>query len=439
MTRARLFGCAGVALFGAAPAHADYLEIRRSAELKAEPVRESRLVARLEPGALVALASETQQNGYYAVRNSDGERGFVYRTLVRRQRGDLPVRESESEPVSEAESEGERTPAESDAPVAALRIHVIDVGQGAATLLEFSCGAVLVDTGGELNGEFDSADALRAYLDAFFERRPDLQRTLDGVFITHPHIDHVRNARLVADEYTIRNVVTDGLTSSSGGRQQAWLQDWAREHAVLETVTAGDVEQGGSTSGVIDAVDCDDGDPRLSVLWGALEEAPAEWSHEAFENANNHSLVLRVELGRASFLVSGDLESEGIEALLDKHWGTPALDVDVWQVGHHGSHNATTVPLLDALSPKIALLSTGAPSRQVQWSAWQYGHPRQSVIELLLDELTRKRRAVHVPVATRAKAFDTVRLDEAIYATGWEGSIVVSAKRDGTYRVVTER
>ena len=30
-----------------------------------------------------------------------------------------------------------------------MQIHVIDVGQGAATLLEFTCGAVLIDTGGE--------------------------------------------------------------------------------------------------------------------------------------------------------------------------------------------------------------------------------------------------------------------------------------------------
>ena len=32
-------------------------------------------------------------------------------------------------------------------PNASMRVHVIDVGQGAATLVEFSCGAVLVDTG----------------------------------------------------------------------------------------------------------------------------------------------------------------------------------------------------------------------------------------------------------------------------------------------------
>src|SRR5262245_13780723 len=37
-----------------------------------------------------------------------------------------------------------------------MRIHLIDVGQGAATLIEFSCGAILIDTGGESNRYMDS-------------------------------------------------------------------------------------------------------------------------------------------------------------------------------------------------------------------------------------------------------------------------------------------
>src|SRR4051812_31578041 len=59
-------------------------------------------------------------------------------------------------------------PGSKDGPTGAarMRVHLIDIGQGAATLLEFSCAAVLVDTGGETNEEFDSGAALRRYLDA---------------------------------------------------------------------------------------------------------------------------------------------------------------------------------------------------------------------------------------------------------------------------------
>src|SRR4051794_32378866 len=56
-----------------------------------------------------------------------------------------------------------------------MRAHFIDVGQGASTLLEFPCGAILIDTGGQ---DDDSSVALGRYLTEFFRRRPDLSNTL---------------------------------------------------------------------------------------------------------------------------------------------------------------------------------------------------------------------------------------------------------------------
>jgi competence protein ComEC len=82
-------------------------------------------------------------------------------------------------------------------PDAKMRIHLIDVGQGVSTLIEFSCGAVLVDTGGEENAGYHSTDRLIAYLAGFFQHRPDLHDTLAELVITHPHIDHDRGAAAV--------------------------------------------------------------------------------------------------------------------------------------------------------------------------------------------------------------------------------------------------
>src|SRR5205823_3395789 len=64
-----------------------------------------------------------------------------------------------------------------------MNAHFINVGQGASVLLEFSCGAALLDTGGEVNGDFNSTTALTTYLDAFFARRTDLKKTLGLVVI----------------------------------------------------------------------------------------------------------------------------------------------------------------------------------------------------------------------------------------------------------------
>lgn len=319
-----------------------------------------------------------------------------------------------------------------------MRAHLIDVGQGAATLFEFSCGTMLVDSGGETNGVFNSGDALGAYLDEFFEQHPNLNRTIDLFVLTHPHKDHALNAQLVSDKYTVKNVVTDGRTDSSGGKYQEALQTWAKAHAHLETIDSSAVPAGGMTSPVIDPIGCTDEDPRIKVLWGDVQHKPAGWTADAFSDANNKSVVLRIDFGKASFLVTGDLEEHGIASLLDKHRGTDALDVDVWQVGHHGSANGTTRSLLDALTPQIALLGTGDSSRHEPWTAWKYGHPRKSAIDLLETAVTGHRHATDEPVATGVEDFEKEHIDKAIYATGWDGSVVVTAKRDGTFAVRTE-
>src|SRR5512145_232464 len=76
-------------------------------------------------------------------------------------------------------------------------VHFIDVGQGDTALLEFSCGAVLVDSGGETNPEVSGNARLRDYLDAFFSRRADLAWTLNLVVLSHQHPDHTNGVEVL--------------------------------------------------------------------------------------------------------------------------------------------------------------------------------------------------------------------------------------------------
>jgi competence protein ComEC len=80
-----------------------------------------------------------------------------------------------------------------------MAAHYIDVGQGSATLFEFSCGLLLVDTGGQSSG-IDGRARLTSYLEAVFKRRPDLNRTIDVIFITHPHRDHTNGITPLLDQ-----------------------------------------------------------------------------------------------------------------------------------------------------------------------------------------------------------------------------------------------
>ena len=93
-----------------------------------------------------------------------------------------------------------------------MRVHLINVGQGCATLIEFPCAAILIDAGGETNSLYNSSDALKAYLDEFFTRRSDLNHTLQCVYLTHPHKDHTLGVPVILQApYVIKNAVTGGL------------------------------------------------------------------------------------------------------------------------------------------------------------------------------------------------------------------------------------
>lgn len=321
-----------------------------------------------------------------------------------------------------------------------MRVHLIDVGQGAATLIEFSCAAILIDTGGESNRYMDSTANLVGYLRTFFESRPDLQETLALAVLTHPHIDHTRGAQVLFGEFKVANLVTNGHTGSSGGRGQlAAIRAARRLNIPAEVVTTRTIPAGGLTSPVIDPVACPDGDPDIRVLWGAVDPTPRGWGFKDVENENNQSVVVRVSLGSASLLVTGDLELD--DAIVSKHAGTPALDVDVYQVGHHGSYNASSSAFLENLTPKIALIGCGAHDRRSTWSAWAYGHPRQVTIERLEKALTgaQPRPRIVAAVAPAAKTFDGRDLAAAIYATSWDSDVIVTMYADGKLAVKTRR
>ena len=85
---------------------------------------------------------------------------------------------------------------------------------------------------------------------------------------------------------------------------------------------------------------------------------------------DDDALVLRVTYGANSIYLPGD-SGKRVEDQL-----APGLTpVDLLKVAHHGSVTSTTPELLDALSPKFAVISVGAQN--------SFRHPRPEVLERL--------------------------------------------------------
>jgi competence protein ComEC len=434
---------------------ADQLRVVRSSRLYEDATSASQNIRTLGVGEILTGTGAPVTNDYIQVTTTQGELGWVYRhrVVVLGGTGSTSGSGGSGGTVTPGPIHGTTTRAFSQlAPITGtqMRVHFIDVGQGASTLLEFPCGAALIDTGGEsVPNSYDSVPALRGYLDAFFQSRPDLNRTFALLALTHPHIDHTNGVAMVSTTYGLTNVIDNGQRNQDlGGWPQINLEDMIQQSPGTISylgIRAADVPAGGLTSSLIDPIgSCTAStiDPRIRVLWGQMGAGDA-----GAGNPNNNSLAIRVDFGQFSLLVDGDLQEEGIHGLLGKYAADPQLlDVDVWEVGHHGSHNATTADLVKALSPKLAVICMGPYERDKgSFIARKFGHPHRDAIHALEAEVTCHRTPVQREIGVKGSyqgsppVWEQDPIQAGIFGTGWEGNIVLTANADGTFSIWTEK
>ncbi len=223
-----------------------------------------------------------------------------------------------------------------------LHIHFFDVGQGDATLIVTPSGQqVLIDA-----GYFPSI--INAHLGRTI---PFWDREIDMVIATHPDADHVTGLPEVFERYRVGQFVYDGNLEGT-----SLLYD-----ATIEQVVQRGIPQHRAQAGEVIVID--DG-VRLEVVHpgGVLDD----------EVRNNNSVSLRLVYGDFSALLSGDAERAAEGEMVAS--GVP-LGAVVYKVGHHGSDTSSTQSFLDAIRPKIAVISAGQDNK--------FGHPHTSVVDRL--------------------------------------------------------
>jgi competence protein ComEC len=87
-------------------------------------------------------------------------------------------------------------------------------------------------------------------------------------------------------------------------------------------------------------------------------------------SSNAASTVALVQYGEVRFLLTGDADHAEESWLLANQ--ARELHADVLKVGHHGSSTSSSAPFLDAVHPRLALVSVGAGNG--------YGHPDAAVM-----------------------------------------------------------
>lgn len=258
-----------------------------------------------------------------------------------------------------------------------VELHMIDVGQGDAIALRTPRWRwILVDAG----DQWREGDLGERVVAPYLRRRGG---EIAAFILSHPHADHIGGAASVIRRMPVSflwdggfpqgSSVYEGVLDAARERGVAWRA--ARMNSTVE----------------IDGV-------RLTVL------SPDSAEIAAAPDANAASVVVMAEYRGVRILLTGDAERD-VESRLAQRLGR-TLRADVLKVGHHGSATSTTPPLLDAVAPRLALVSVGAGNR--------YGHPSPDVLDAL-----------------RARGTQVVRTDDG-------GSIVVGIDGSDKLHITTE-
>jgi len=233
-----------------------------------------------------------------------------------------------------------------------LCLTLLDVGQGDSILLELPQGEVwLVDGGGFAGG--DGRVGRRVLLPEL--RRRGIDR-IDRLLISHADSDHY-----------------EGLFALQGNVDitEVWLPTRSAGPRFRRLITL--LERAGSRLVVLD-----EGPPSFtgpSDVEVRLLHPSSAWVDGGGEERgkNNNSLVFSISMGQVDFLLTGDLEEEGEQWLLESG---AFEEHEVLKVGHHGSNSSSSAPFLDRVSPLVSLVGTGRDNR--------YGFPHASVRRRIL-------------------------------------------------------
>jgi len=224
-----------------------------------------------------------------------------------------------------------------------LRVDFLDVGQGDSALITMPDGTrLLVDGGGNTT---DTARRIGETVVSEYLWWRGLSH-IDYVLATHADADHIDGLNDVLKNFSVGGALI-ARRPANDPEFAKFSQTLTQTGTYSETIQTGDVIRFGEV--------------EIDVLW-----PPANGE----SSTNNDSIVLRIQLGERSILLTGDIEQATERALLTS---PQQLRADVVKVPHHGSKTSSTEGFVLSTKPTFAIISVGRNSR--------FGHPHKEVVD----------------------------------------------------------
>jgi len=276
-----------------------------------------------------------------------------------------------------------------------LRVHVLNVGQGDATIIEGPKDAkgdrkvLIYDAGesGELGNEARHViePYLRKHLDDGPPRRPVIN--VDYLIPSHYHKDHTGSS--TGKEWTglfylwdalnvrIGRLLDTGINYDAAGAGDTAYRRWVDENQVRRSTLAFD------QLGPDRQIDLGEGVWVEVLSVGARVEGRGRVIRESDINStsqNDFSAVLVVHFKKFDIYLGGDLSG-----YLHESWGSWYHNIEaasfahlrpleVYRVNHHGSQWSSSYPFLQRIMPQVGVISCGRGHR----------HPNEYTVRRLL-------------------------------------------------------
>lgn len=219
-----------------------------------------------------------------------------------------------------------------------LAIHVIDVGQGDAILIQTPSKKNILIDGGDENADH----MVKSYL------RKKWVKSIDLMIATHPDSDHIGGLDNVVDAFDIKSIYMPKKTSDSESYINL-IKSCKNKNLDIQYLNRDDYLN------IEDKL-------SLQVL------SPSNINDEN----NLASIVFYMKYKDNEFILTGDSEKENEQEILNTY---DINDVDFLKVAHHGSNTSSSPEFISKISPDISVISCGYKN--------QYGHPHKETLNTL--------------------------------------------------------
>ena len=220
-----------------------------------------------------------------------------------------------------------------------LKVHYIDVGQADSILIQQGKNSMLIDAGNN-----DDSTLVRDYI------KKQGITTLDYVIGTHPHEDHIGGLDYVINAFNIGSIYMPKKTATTKTYKDVLSAIKSKGLSITEPKVGQTLQLG---------------EAKLTIMG----------PFTIYDDANNCSIVVKVEFGQNSFLFTGDAEGTSEMAMVSANLN---LKSDVLKIGHHGSKTSTVAEFLNKVNPQYAVISVGKNN--------DYKHPTEGVMNRLKNK-----------------------------------------------------